>query len=326
LLAEETILQQNAGKCAEWSALHYHIDTDMGVDDGLALLLADRLLGAACAITTVAGNVSVHLATRNALLFRALLGRTADWPILRGASCASDGFARDAHDVHGTDGLGGATLALAPEAIRMAEQSDVAGLAGQNAPAQADVTLIGIGPATNLPRLVDWYGRAAIRRIVLMAGSFFDRGNITPHAEFNAYVDPAALQATLDLGLPTLLIPLDVCRKVQLDRTLITACAAQAVGPLMRLIAASHLPYMDFYRSREGIEGCFPHDAITVLAVLEPERFFRMRGRVWVSCSGETRGQTDFSQDLDGRIEIATGGDLKWVRQALQNHLACWRP
>jgi inosine-uridine nucleoside N-ribohydrolase len=118
----------------------------MGVDDGLALLLAHRLLGAECALSTVAGNVSVNLATRNALLFRALLGREADWPVYQGAACASDGFARDAHDVHGTDGLGGATRALSPEVLGAAEAAEAGPFLGQAAPAAGDVTLIGIGP------------------------------------------------------------------------------------------------------------------------------------------------------------------------------------
>jgi inosine-uridine nucleoside N-ribohydrolase len=294
----------------------------MGVDDGLALLIADRLLGAGCAISTVAGNVSVNLATRNALLFRTLLGRDGDWPVYRGAACASDGFARDAHDVHGTDGLGGATRALPPEILQAAEVAEAGPFPGQAAPAAAAVTLIGIGPATNIPALVAWYGRDAISRIVLMAGSFFDRGNITPHAEFNAYVDPAALQATLDLGLPTLMIPLDVCRKVQLDRALITACGTLAGPGVMRLIAESHVGYMDFYREREGIEGCFPHDAITILAALEPQRFFRMRGRVTVHCDGERRGHTGFAADAESPVEIVTGGELKWVRTMIRQALA----
>jgi len=184
------------------------------------------------------------------------------------------------------------------------------------------VTLIGIGPATNIPSLVAWYGRDAIRSIVLMAGSFFDRGNITPHAEFNAYVDPAALQATLELGLPTVLIPLDVCRKVQLDRAVIAACAARASAGVMRLITESHVGYMDFYRDREGIEGCFPHDAIAVLAALEPQRFFRLRGRVSVQCEDTRRGHTGFVADPASSVEIVTGGELKWVRTMIGAVLA----
>jgi inosine-uridine nucleoside N-ribohydrolase len=297
--------------------LRYHIDTDMGVDDGLALLLADRVLDRVCAISTVAGNVSLEIATRNALLFRALLGRARTWPVLAGAACASDGFIPDASHIHGVDGLGGATRTLDPALLLRIAEEDVPRLVNAPPPEAGAVTLIGIGPATNIPDLVAWYGRAAVQRIVLMSGAFFDIGNTTPDAEFNAYADPARLQATLDLGIPTLLVPLDVCRKVQLSRAMVASYGDRHPSLLAQLIAASHMRYMDSYRKWEGIDGCFPHDAITVLAALEPARFRRLSGRVTVNCSAAARGRTTIALDETSRVEIATGGDLRWVREAI---------
>ena len=306
--------------------LRYHIDTDMGVDDGLALLLADRLLDPVCGVSTVAGNVPVQIATRNALLFRALLGREQTWPVMTGAARALDGFAPDATHIHGVDGLGDATRTLDPELLEQIREDRVPQLIDlppEAPPLEAgELTLIGIGPATNMPNLVAWYGQAAVKRIVLMSGVFFDLGNITPEAEFNAHSDPMALQKTLDLGIPTLLIPLDVCRKVQLCRATVAAYGGPRSSALARLISESHLRYMDFYREWEGIDGCFPHDAVTVLAALEPERFRRLRGRVTVECSAAARGRTRIVLDETSPVEIATGGDLRWVREAIRLVLA----
>jgi inosine-uridine nucleoside N-ribohydrolase len=93
--------------------IRYHIDTDMGVDDGLALVVASRLLNSALsAVSTVFGNVPVQVATRNATIFRRLIRPDHKFAIMSGAERASDGHFRDARHVHGDDGLGGATADL----------------------------------------------------------------------------------------------------------------------------------------------------------------------------------------------------------------------
>lgn len=295
----------------------YHIDTDMGVDDGLALFLADRLLGNIHALSTVFGNVSVDTAKCNALIFRHLLGRTEDWPILRGAACATDGFTCDASDVHGIDGLGGATARLDPALLAHVAAGQTHVLQDASAPSGSKVTLIGLGPATNIPDLVTAYGRQAIERIVLMSGVCFDVGNITPFAEFNAYCDPFALRAVLGLGVPITIVPLDITRKVMLPREIMAAFGRRDTSPVAALIAGSHAKYMDFYQDREAISGCFPHDAITILAALAPEIFHRTALEIEVDCSDAKRGRT--TPVLVGKqsVDVLTGGRLKWVREVM---------
>jgi inosine-uridine nucleoside N-ribohydrolase len=300
----------------------YHIDTDMGVDDGLALLLADRVLASVAALSTIFGNVPVDVATRNALIFRALLGHTQSWPILQGAARAVDGTLRNAIQVHGEDGMGGAIHAVDPALLAQISEQHVARLADPPPARSGKVTLIGLGPATNIPDLVAWYGKSAVARIVLMSGVFFDNGNITPMAEFNAFCDPHALRATLGLGIPVTLVPLDVCRKVVLPRAMIAAFGQAGTTLLTALLCDSHLKYMDFYRSSDAIDGCFPHDSIAVLAAMMPDRFYRLSGTVEVDCAGARRGRTSIALSGRTQVEIVTGGDLKWVREVLAGVLA----
>jgi inosine-uridine nucleoside N-ribohydrolase len=298
----------------------YHIDTDMGVDDALALVMAERAMGGTLiGISTVAGNVPVEAASRNALILRALLGRVGDLPIYQGAGCASDGFAANAEHVHGSDGLGNTTASwahvgsLADGSVRpLAEIS--------RRPAGTEkLTLIGLGPATNLPELIKLYGRDAIAGIVIMSGVFFDCGNITPHAEFNAYFDPSALTSLMASGLPITFVPLDVCRKIELPRALARSWLAGTTSGLAELIVAAHMAYMDFYAEWEGIDGCFPHDTVAVLAALHPGRLFALRGDVTVEAAGDERGRTRIRPDPDAVTTIVTGGPLKWIREALDN-------
>ena len=294
----------------------FHLDTDMGVDDGLAVLLADTLLSGAFVMSTVCGNVPLPVATRNAVLFRELLNRSASLKIFAGAGRASDGFTRDAQQIHGEDGLGEATR-LFETTLKNISNEPVPSLDDAPPPGKAGVVLAGIGPATNIPRLVDLYGRSTISRIVLMTGVFFDRGNITPVAEFNAYCDPFALRETLALGIPTILVPLDVCRKVQIMRPAMLNFRNVDHSAAASLVAASHMHYMDYYREWEGFDGCFPHDSVAVLAALAPDRFFRLGGSVAVDCTTSGRGRTTFTPTPSSHVEIATGGDLKWARETL---------
>ncbi|HEU0149741.1 MAG TPA: nucleoside hydrolase [Bradyrhizobium sp.] len=303
----------------------YHIDTDMGVDDGLALALVDSALGDAVAISTVFGNVPVKMATRNALIFRHLLRRTATWSILEGAARASDGFSVDALSVHGDDGLGGATHALAQSLLDQVAKETAIDLGSTKLKVDGPVTIIGLGPATNIPELVRNYGHTAVERIVLMSGVFFDIGNITPHAEFNAYCDPLALQATLDLGIPVTIVPLDVCRKVQLARSTVSAYIRSDGSEVTKLIVASHMHYMDVYGITEAIDGCFPHDAITVLVALAPERFFHVSGNVSVECASDLRGLCRITPE-DTHVKIVTGGELRWVRTFLSRPPSAHQP
>jgi inosine-uridine nucleoside N-ribohydrolase len=169
----------------------------------------------------------------------------------------------------------------------------------------------------NLPTLVDLYGKDRITRIVLMSGVFFDIGNVTPEAEFNAYCDPAALRDVLRRGIPVTLVPLDLCRKILLPRETVHSYALSS-NSLTRLIVESHMSYMDFYREAEGIDGCFPHDTIAVLVACRSEVFHYVRADVRVDTDGAHRGRTRLSLNEISSVDVATGGQLRWVRAFLQ--------
>jgi inosine-uridine nucleoside N-ribohydrolase len=289
----------------------FHIDTDMGVDDALALVVAGRIADFELkALSTVFGNVPVETATRNACLLRYLSATRPDLQIFRGADRASDGFRRDAVHVFGDDGLGSAVSALAQDDRIQAALDDCRAIPiPDHARSQAGpVTIIGLGPATNVPQLVAYYGATNVKRIVLMSGVFFDIGNISAEAEFNANCDPIALQATLDLNIPATLVPLDVCRKVLLTRSTVRTYLQFAPTELMKLIVESHMHYMDYCLEWEGIDGCFPFDSIAVLVASRPDKFFSIRGRVAVDAGKHQRGRTRVTADDKSHVDIVLGG------------------
>jgi inosine-uridine nucleoside N-ribohydrolase len=113
-------------------------------------------------------------------------------------------------------------------------------------------------------------------------------------------------------------VPLDVCRKVQLSRGMMKCYGHNSKAAIAKLLMDAHMSYMDFYQDAEGIDGCFPHDAIAVLAAFRPEYFFSLRGIVTI----DNAGQTVFERDDSSHVEIFTGGNLKWVRETIRTLLS----
>lgn len=320
-----TPFQPSLGRVVRHGAMKtLHIDTDMGVDDALAIAVATRLAEVrVAALSTVFGNVPRDVATRNARLMRRLLAPRLDVPILVGAAEARSPGHRDARAVHGDDGLGGATASLdagllAEADLPLSGDGDLAQrIAEGRHPLKSDdkVTVIGLGPATNIPALAAWYG-SALSDIVLMSGAFFDCGNVTDAAEFNAYCDPDALGETLALAVPITIVPLDLCRKVVLTRGTIAGWSFVEPTPIMQFLASAHRHYADVCWNTAGVDGCFPHDTLAVLAAHHPAGFFSLGGDVQVERSGLARGRTQLRAGNE-KIKVLTGGDLAWVRRSL---------
>lgn len=173
------------------------IDTDPGVDDALALLMAfndarHEIVG----LTIAAGNVGLQYTVRNALKLCEVAGRT-DIPVFAGAPAPLLHPSPDAGYVHGQDGFG--DVGFAP-ATRQAEDEHAALAILRLSHAHAGrLVLVALGPLTNiaLALKLDPTLPQRVARLVVMGGAVTCHGNITPAAEFNFYFDPEAAHITL---------------------------------------------------------------------------------------------------------------------------------
>src|SRR3954464_14271788 len=164
------------------------LDCDPGHDDAVAMLLAAGSDAIDLrAITTVAGNCPLDLATRNARRVAALAGLSV--PIAAGAAGPRAGELVTAPDIHGETGLDGHDLT---EEAPLESRSALELMSAVLEQADEPITVVPTGPLTNVAALLearpDLHDR--IREIVIMGGSTL-RGNTTPAAEFNIWVDPA---------------------------------------------------------------------------------------------------------------------------------------
>lgn len=279
------------------------IDTDPGIDDALAILLAFGSPEVSVeAITTVAGNVEVGLGTGN--VFRILdVVRPGHRPLVaQGAPAPLRQPLVTAPHVHGADGLGNLERFVEPDGRarypdpgHTVETLDGADLILRTVKEFPDrLVLVALGPLTNLAlalqRDPDALRRCA--RIVIMGGAVSAGGNVTPVAEFNMYVDPDAAAAVFEAGLPIDLIPLDVTRQVILTRGALSEALGRNPSSRARFVEDFTLFGFEFGESRRD-GGIFLHDPLAMAAAIEPDLVRFESLHVAVEWEGRlTRGMT----------------------------------
>lgn len=168
------------------------IDTDPGVDDALALLMAFAdAQHEVVALTVAAGNVGLEYTLRNALKLCEVAGRD-DVPVFAGTADPLVYPAEDAAHVHGRDGFGDVDLPLTAR-TQDAEHAALAILRLSHQYA-GELLLVALGPLTNiaLALKLDPSLPQRVKRFVVMGGAITGHGNITPAAEFNIAFDPEA--------------------------------------------------------------------------------------------------------------------------------------
>src|SRR6266571_1364499 len=185
------------------------IDTDPGIDDAVAILLAlaaDELevLG----IIAVAGNLPLAQTERNARRVCELAGRP-DVPVFAGCARPILRPLATAERVHAETSQD--RLLLPEPTMPLQSQHGVDFLIETLRAAETGtITVCALGPLTNiamaLVKAPEVAGR--IRELVVMGGACFELGNVTPAAEFNIHVDPHAAAIVVDSGMPITMIPL----------------------------------------------------------------------------------------------------------------------
>lgn len=265
------------------------IDCDPGTDDAIALWLALASPELDVRLVTVAGgNVGLAATTANARAIVGLTGRAV--PVVAGAERSLLADFRSETAVHGQDGLGGVIL---PEGPPLASGIAADAIRAElRAAAPGSVTVIGLGPVTNLalafasePALTD-----RVAEIVLMSGAWTE-GNITPAAEFNAWNDPEALAVLLNLGCPLAIATLDLTAQAFVTPELVARMAARPGGACWRaaLAVLRALPPS----KRFGHRGYPLHDPCAIAWAIDPGLFGAKPAHCEMELApGPSRGRT----------------------------------
>jgi purine nucleosidase len=250
------------------------IDTDPGLDDAVAILLA---LAAAekldvRGIVAVAGNLPLAQTERNARRVCELAGR-AEIPVYAGCARPMLRPLATAEHIHGETArdrllLPEPTMALQTlhgvdfliETLRIAETGTI--------------TVCALGPLTNIAMALIKAPEVAVKigELVIMGGACFELGNVTPAAEFNIHVDPHAAAIVLDSGMPITMMPLDVTH--QLLTTAPRLAALRALDNRCgRAVAALLASFERRRRPKFGTRAMALHDPSVIAYLLNPTLF-----------------------------------------------------
>ncbi len=220
------------------------LDCDPGHDDAMAMILAAynpgiELLG----ISTVSGNGIIDKVTQNALRVCALANIKV--PVAQGAGTSLLGAVEASTEIHGETALDGAPL---PAPIFELEKINGVDLIAKLVKEHSEkVTIVATGPLTNIALFLKMYPelKSKVEQIVFMGGSA-SRGNRTPYAEFNIWMDPEACDVVLKSGLPLTMIGLDVTHQALITKEIFQRLAdlksplADTLSGLMRFFAKTY--------------------------------------------------------------------------------------
>ncbi|MBV9829829.1 MAG: nucleoside hydrolase [Alphaproteobacteria bacterium] len=267
------------------------IDTDPGIDDAVAILLALaspqlEVLG----LTVVAGNLALAPLVGNALAVAELAGR-ADLPVYAGCPRPMGEVQQNAAAAHGEGGLGDLIPPPASRAPHAAHAVTylIETLRGA---APGGITLCALGPLTNIAVALIMAPEVApaIAELVIMGGG--SRGNVTPAAEFNLHADPVAASLVFAAGVPITLVPLDVTETVK--STPERVAAIRRVGTRCALAVADLLsPGPPGDKGAPVRPAMAMHDPCVIAYVLAPELFAGAAANVTIEIAGDfTRGMS----------------------------------
>jgi purine nucleosidase len=283
-------------------AIPFILDTDTAQDDCIALLLG--LLDPVAdlkAVTMVAGNVGFDQQTKNAFMTLSVGAALGNCPVYLGCRRPMVREWISAENVHG-DGVGGLsmdTTGVAPE-----EEHAVDALLRLTAESPGELTVVAIGPLTNIAMAVvkDPTFPSRVKSLYIMGGSNNARGNITAAAEFNFYVDPDAAKIVFGAGFDITVVPWE---PLTVADALFSRDQMAEIGhggtPVASFFAQVCEATLEFDES-VGIPGSTHPDSLTVALLLHPEMVTRS---AWYSVEIEadselTRGYSAMSWGVHG--------------------------
>lgn len=290
------------------------IDTDPGVDDAMAILYACldpsiELLG----LTTIFGNVTTDIATRNSLALLELAGQ--DLPVARGAEKPIVQEAKPvAWEVHGKEGFGDVPPMLpGSKPVDESAAEFICRLVNEN---PGEITLCPVGPLTNIALALELDPGIAnkVKSVTVMGGSMDEGGNVTSHAEANIWQDPHAADMVFAAGWEVIMVGLDVTHQV--------ICTpkdfASMVEPAPKLggfLNDAAQFYFQFHRDENGFDGCHMHDPTAVISIVRPDLFSIDETPVSVILEGDEIGRTIRANKTErSAVKVCFGIEVEAVR------------
>ena len=272
------------------------IDTDPGLDDIIALIMALKSKSIIVRlITTIGGNVDVKYTTVNAKYVVDLLKKKI--PIGMGVNAPLWGGKRlDASNFHGKYGAGkcklNADLTEVGDAIEMM----------YSALKKEKLSIIALGPLTNIALLIERHPdiKSRIDKIYSMGCTYKGEGSHLGWGEFNYVWDPIAVMDVAQSGIPLILLPTEVARSLPISYDeMVKYARDDEIGNLV-------LKIFDGVSDVGGKSEFFVHDAYVIDFVLNPQNYIVKKSDIWINLdkNSDLFGLTKANIIPHGRYDI----------------------
>ena len=264
------------------------LDVDTGTDDAMAIMITMRVLRERLmAITVTHGNQPLPNTLENTLRIVEFMGEGV--PVYAG--CAEPmvqrlmpGRLMNQRPQGYTQTIAGKEISVhdkflpLPKAtIKPEKQHAVSFLVETLREAKEKITVIAVGPATNVGMALrmDPSISENIQQLIVMGGGMEDV-NITSAAEFNFFQDPEAAQIMLKADCPIVIFPLDATTSVMFTKE--DADKIRAVGsPWSAFYADLIVHFLERLKllnialtDDPAFFGCTMHDAFCILYLIDP--------------------------------------------------------
>ncbi|KAI5078621.1 hypothetical protein GOP47_0006292 [Adiantum capillus-veneris] len=272
------------------------IDTDPGIDDAMAILMAFHspeveIIG----LTTIFGNVPTSLATHNALHLLEVIGRE-DVPVAQGCTMSLKNVpkVRIADFVHGKDGLGNTNPS--PPKRKALDLSAKEFLLKMINTFPGEVTVVALGPLTNIAMAIraDPMFAKNVKQIVVLGGAFFVNGNVNPASEANILGDPEAADIVFTSGADILVVGINITHQVVMTDDHLKQLGQSESAFAKYVYEISHF-YFDYHHEAYDMKGVYLHDPTALAAAVDPLLFTFAEGVVRVQVDGISKGMTIFN-------------------------------
>jgi inosine-uridine nucleoside N-ribohydrolase len=308
------------------------IDTDCGTDDASAVLLAIgckkfNVLG----ITCIGGNTSLEQVCTNVL--RVLkIGRREDIPVFRGCTAnILDIEFKSESRAHSADGFGGIADSIQVDAAKIQSEHAINWLVKTVSENEGKVTLITLGPMTNILVAYTMYPefQKKLKRLVIMGGTLDARGNCSLTSEFNVFCDPEAAHVILkSFTCPITMVTWNVCLESYLSwewyQQKVLASNSIKANFIGRLFAKRNEWFKQIPAVFKGFMAC---DLLTIACLVDPEIILdKVKHYATVELNGlTTRGQlvVDWREftNMPANVEFITKIDLKRLESLYESCL-----
>uniref|UniRef100_A0A452XS39 uridine nucleosidase n=2 Tax=Aegilops tauschii subsp. strangulata TaxID=200361 RepID=A0A452XS39_AEGTS len=283
---------------AEEETMKLIIDTDPGIDDSVAIMMAFHAPGVeVLGLTTIFGNCTTAYATRNALILCEKAGHP-DVPVAEGsAEPLKGGKPQVADFVHGSDGLG--NVPVPAPTTKKAEQTAAEFLVDKVSQFPGEVSVLALGPLTNIALAIkmDPSFVTKVKKIVVLGGAFFAAGNATPSAEANIHSDPEAADMVFTSGADIAVVGLNITTQVSFTEADLSELRSSG-GKQAQFLCDICKFYSDWHLHSYGDPAVFLHDPVSLAALVRPELFTFRKGVVRVETQGICRGHTSMDMGL----------------------------